>query len=59
MKTFYLMNNIGSAKYTVNFYNGTSTNKDGSPFYAIAIFHNKVKRNAFISGLLRDGYIEK
>ena len=49
-KLFYTQDNIGKAKYTVSYTDG-STHKDGSPFYGFAIFKNKVKRNAFISEL--------
>jgi hypothetical protein len=58
MKTFYLQDNIGKAKYTVNFYDGISTNKDGSPFTAIAIFHNKIKRNKYVKDLKNKGYTQ-
>jgi len=59
MKTFYTMDNIGKAKYTVNFHDGVQTHKDGSPFFAIAIFKNKKKRNTFINNLINDGYVSK
>ena len=54
-KLFYTQDNIGKAKYTVSYTDG-STHKDGSPFYGFAIFKNKVKRNAFISELTKQGY---
>ena len=59
MKTYYLMNNIGKAKYTVNFNDGVQTHKDGSPFFAIAIFKNKMKLNSFVNDLISKGYTEK
>lgn len=59
MKTFNTMMNIGKAKYVVNFHDGESTHADGSPFFDIAIFTNKRKRNSFVRGLLRQGYTEK
>jgi len=56
MKTYYLMDNIGRAKYTVNFHNGIDKHKDGSNFFAIAIFKNKIKRNKFVTNLIKEGY---
>jgi hypothetical protein len=57
MKTFYCLNNVGRAKYTVSKSNGT--HKDGSPFFDIAIFRNKQKRNQYIKDLIKQGYTEK
>ena len=57
MKKFNLMFNVGRAKYVVNFHDGESTHKDGSEFWAIALFHNIKKRDAFIKDLLKEGYI--
>lgn len=56
MKLFNTMGNIGRAKYVVNFHDGVKQHKDGSPFFDIEIFKNKVKRNAFVSGLQKQGY---
>ena len=56
MKRYYLMSNVGKAKYVVNYHNGESTHRDGSPFYDIALFSNKKKANAFIKGLINDDY---
>jgi len=58
MKTFYRQDNIGKAKYTVNFHDGEQTHRDGSPFFAIAIFHNKKKLNTFTNNLKKNGYKE-
>jgi len=58
-KKFYLMDNIGKAKYTVNCHDGIKTHRDGSPFFDINIFKNKKKRNAFVKQLLNDGYKER
>ena len=55
---FNTMSNIGTVKYVVNFYDG-STHKDGSKFYAIKTFKNKKKFEAFQKELLSKGYIEK
>jgi len=56
MKTYYEQMNIGHAKYVVNFHDGQSTHKDGSRFYDIRIFTNRRTRDAFIRGLIRQGY---
>jgi len=59
MKTYSLQYNIGKAKYVVNHHDGVKTHPDGSPFFDIAIFHNKRKRDKFISDLKKQGYTEK
>lgn len=59
MKTFYRQNNIGQAKYTISFHDGVQTYRDGSPFFAIAIFHNRVKLQRFVKKLLSEGYSER
>lgn len=56
MKDYYTMNNIGKCKYVVNFYDGIQTHKDGSKFYDIRIFKNKVRMKAFINELIAQGY---
>ncbi len=48
MKTFYRMHKIGTAKYTVGKTDGVSTHKDGSLFFDIAIFKNKIKLKRYI-----------
>jgi hypothetical protein len=57
-KNYYLMQNIGRAKYVVNFHDGVKKHKDGSDFYDIAIFHNKKKLVLFLKELARAGYTE-
>jgi len=59
MKLFYLMSNIGHAKYVVNYHDGIKTHKDGSAFYGIAIFKNKKKLKEFIDNLKLNGYTER
>ena len=56
MKTFNEQSNIGKAKYVVNYHNGEKTHNDGSPFFDIAIFSNKRKKNSFVRELLRLSY---
>ena len=45
------MYNVGKVKYLVSFSAGTKTHKDGSEFFDIATFKNKVKMNEFINML--------
>jgi hypothetical protein len=55
-KEYYLMENIGKAKYVVNFHDGKKTHPDGSPFYDIRIFRNRPDAEAFMNGLAGKGY---
>ena len=56
-KNYYQMDNIGEAKYTINFHDGESTHRsDGSPFYDICIFSNKAKMQKFVKELQEKGY---
>ena len=59
MKNYYLMFNIGSAKYVVNYHDGNKTHRDGSPFYDIATFSNKQKRDQFVNNLIAKGYSQR
>ena len=43
--------NVGRAKYVVNYSDGTKHHADGSEFFDIAIFKNKLKMRAFITAL--------
>ena len=56
MKEYQVQNNIGEAKYVVSYHDGQSTHKDGSPFWGIRIFTNKVKLNECIKTLSENGY---
>ena len=47
---YNIQNNIGKAKYVVNYYRGKK-HKDGSKFWDIAIFKSKHKMNQFIKTL--------
>ena len=58
-KNYYRQDNIGTAKYTINSYDGVSTHKDGSPFYDIHTFKNKDSMNKFIAFLKAQGYKER
>jgi hypothetical protein len=56
MKVFNEQENIGKAKYVVNFHDGVKQHKDGSPFFDIKIFTNKKKKAPFIKSLEEQGY---
>lgn len=58
MKRYNIMYNIGKAKYVVNFHDGVKTHGDGSPFFDIAIYHNKRKMQSFVGRLKKLGYVE-
>ena len=58
-KVFNQMQGVGKSKYVVNYHDGKKTHKDGSEFYDIAIFKNKVDLNNFIKKLTSEGYVEK
>jgi hypothetical protein len=53
------MQNVGCAKYLINFHDGEKTHKDGSPFFDIKIFRNKKKLKVFTDELSKQGYQEK
>jgi len=58
MKTFNIQNNIGKAKYVVNFHDGVKRHKDGSNFFDVVIFRNKKSLTAYLSQLKKEGYAE-
>jgi len=58
-KNYYIQENIGKAKYLVNFHDGEKKHEDGSPFYDVKIFNNKKDLEQFISQLKEEGYVEK
>jgi len=58
-KEYYLMCNVGTVKYMVNYHNGTKSHSDGSRFYDIATFRSKKKMYAFIRELKLQGYKER
>lgn len=59
MKVYYWMFNVGKSRYSINFHNGNSTHRDGSPFFDLRIFSNRRKAEAFVKSLERDGYTER
>tara|TARA_S200002703_G_scaffold159548_1_gene173412 strand:- start:323 stop:508 length:186 start_codon:yes stop_codon:yes gene_type:complete len=59
LKTYYTQQNIGKAKYCLNYHDGKTEHKDGSPFFDIYIFTNKKKLEAKIKELESEGYVKK
>ena len=57
MKCYNVQHNIGKAKYVVNFHDGIKEHKDGSEFFDLRIFSNKVKLKSYIASLRAEGYI--
>lgn len=57
MKRYHTQDNIGKAKYVVNYHDGAKTHSDGSDFFDIAIFKSKKERDAFIALLVYAGYV--
>lgn len=55
-KVYYEMYMGGKIRYTVNFHDGEKVHGDGSPFYDVRIFKNKVKKAEFVSQLVANGY---
>ncbi len=58
-KVFNEMQNIGKVKYLVNYHDGEKTHDDGSPFFDVATFTNKVEKNVFVGALVSQGYKER
>ena len=56
MKLVKEQENIGKSKYVVSHHDGVKAHSDGSPFFDIAIFKNKRKKDQFVKGLRRSGY---
>lgn len=57
-KVYNTMFGVGSSKYVVNYHDGVKTHKDGSEFFDIATFKNKVDFNKFVNKLKKDGYVQ-
>jgi len=58
MKRFYVQQNIGKAKYVVNFHDGEKKHKDGSDFFDVRLFKNFPSMITFCASLTADGYDE-
>ena len=59
MKTYTVQENIGRARYVVNFHDGAKRHPDGSPFRDVRIFTNKKAKAQFVRALVADGYTER
>lgn len=53
---YYIMHNVGKAKYCLFFHTIGKTHKDGSAFFDLAIFKNKKKLAAAVRNLEKEGY---
>ena len=58
MKEYYLMYNVGKAKYIVNYFDGVKKHKDGSDFHDMRIFKNKKLMEMFTDDLRKKGYVQ-
>jgi len=58
-KVFKVNPPIGSSKYSISSHNGTSTHNDGSDFYDIKIFKNKVDLEKGIKDYKSKGFVEE
>jgi len=56
-KLYNTMMNVGKAKYVLNTHDGVQTHNDGSKFFGIEIFKNKVKFNKRQVDLINEGYV--
>lgn len=56
---YYVMCNVGKTKYLLNYWNGTDTHSDNSPFYNVFCFNNKLKLAKKIKQLEKMGYVER
>lgn len=56
MKLLYTQLNIGKAKYTISYHDGETFHKDGSQFFGIKIFSNKIKFEKELKHMIKDGY---
>lgn len=56
MKQFYIMYNVGTAKYVINSHDGVKKHKDGSSFFDVDTFKNKKLFEKEIKNLLSQGY---
>lgn len=57
MKTYNLKYNIGRAKYIINYHDGEKMHPDGSQFFDIEIFKNKIDFKKCEKKLIENGYV--
>lgn len=58
-KVYYTQHNVGKCKYVVNSHDGVKIHGDGSPFFDVRIFSNKLRRDHFIRQLQHQGYKDR
>jgi len=58
MKPFRINPQIGKTRHSVSYHDGTSTHKDGSPFFDLRIFKRRKDKEAFARDLKTQGYTE-
>lgn len=58
-KVYNEMYGVGKSKYVVNFHDGEKTHKDGSPFFDMRIFKNKIEKDNFVKDLKSKGFVYK
>lgn len=58
MSKFNVMRSVGKVRYLVSFSDGSKSRRDGSEFYDIRSFSNKLKLNKFIKSLINQGFIQ-
>ena len=56
-KRYYQQDRVGSAKYTISYYDGKKKHKDGSDFFDIKTFRNKKDLAKFVNTLSKSGYV--
>ncbi len=56
VKTFNEMQDVGKSKYVVNYHDGVKVHRDGSPFFDIAIFSSRDKKDRFVRKLESLGF---
>lgn len=59
MKLYNTMQNVGNAKYVINYHDGVKTHKDGSKFFDIKICKTKKECDDFVAKLESEGYVYK
>lgn len=58
VKKYSIKYNVGKVKYLVSYHDGVKKHKDGSDFYDIKCFKNKIKLNKFVKELQSQNYRE-
>ena len=59
MKRYQINPKIGTVKHSISFYDGIKTHKDGSDFYALAVFKTKKELIRKEKELIAMGYIQE